>query len=444
VPSALLLFEPPDGGAPEVVLNLALSMERHGWNARVAGPEQASIRARLEQAGVAYLPVSRLRRGSRSPLADVQALRSLDRTLAREPVDVIHCHSSKAGVLGRLLGARRGIPVVYSPHCFAFLRDLGPLSRIAPALVERMLAPLTSAYVCVCESERRAALKLSLASSERTYCIYNGVPSPPLDGGGPEQALLDFKGDGVLVGAVTVLRRQKRLDVLIDAIPSVLAQVPQARFAIIGNGPMQAKLKERAAANGLAEDPRFAFFPFTPPSARYMGALDLYVLSSAWEAMPVGVLEALSWGVPQVVTDVGGTVEAVTSETGQLVPPKHPEALAGAIVGMLGNPQLRASAHAASRARHRAMFDAERMVQETVSVYRSVLHSRRRNGAALPATSSPQAPDAQTAGTGFALATAAAATNGDAAGHAPETGSLTAIPGVLDPAPNARVMARLP
>jgi glycosyltransferase involved in cell wall biosynthesis len=372
MPRALLLFEPPDGGAPEVVLNLALAMERHGWSAHVAGPEQASIRSRLEQAGIEYLPVSHLRRGSRSPVADLRALRNLDRMLTREPFDVIHCHSSKAGVLGRLLGMRRGVPVVYSPHCFAFLRDLGPLSRLAPAAIERLLAPLTSAYVCVCDAERDAALRLALAPAERTHRIYNGVPDPP-PSASPEQALLDFKGDGVLIGAVTVLRRQKRLDVLIEAIPTVLAEAPQARFAIVGNGPMQAKLKERARALGLEENPRFAFFPFTPPSGRYMSALDLYVLSSAWEAMPMGVLEALSWGVPQVVTSVGGTVEAVTGETGQLVEPKHPQALAGAIVEMLRSPALLASASAASRARHRAMFDAERMVRETVGVYESVV-----------------------------------------------------------------------
>jgi glycosyltransferase involved in cell wall biosynthesis len=224
----------------------------------------------------------------------------------------------------------------------------------------------------VCEAERRAALKLRLAPAVRTHRIYNGVPDP-LPGGDPEQALLDFKGDGVLIGAVSVLRKQKRLDVLIDAIPTVLAQAPQARFAIIGNGPMQAKLEERAAASGLSEDPRFAFFPFTPPSGRYMGALDLYVLSSAWEAMPVGVLEALSWGVPQVVTNVGGTIEAVTADTGRLVAPKRPGALADAIVGMIDSPSLRVSASVASRARHRTMFDAERMVRETVDIYQSLV-----------------------------------------------------------------------
>lgn len=377
MPRALLLFEPPDGGSPEVVMNLALNMERHGWSALVAGPERASTRERLERASVEYLPVSHLARGAGSPFSDLRALRSLSALLAREPFDVIHCHSSKAGVLGRLLGVRRGVPVVYSPHCFAFLRDLGPLSRMAPAAVERLLAPLTSAYVCVCESEQRAALGLPLVSPDRAHCIYNGVPEPLADTR-PERALLDFKGDGLLVGAVTVLREQKRVDVLIDAIPSVLDRVPQARFAIVGNGPMRGRLEEQAAASGLSEDPRFAFFEFTPPSGRYMSALDLYVLSSAWEAMPVGVLEALSWGVPQVVTSVGGTAEAVSEETGRLVSPKQPKALADAIVTMLRSPELRASAQEASRARHRAMFDAERMVRETVGVYETLVAAPQR------------------------------------------------------------------
>jgi glycosyltransferase involved in cell wall biosynthesis len=394
VPRALLMFEPPDGGAPEVVLHLALGMERHGWSVCVAGPEQASIRARLESAAVEYLPVRQLTRGSRSPVSDLRALGSLNARLRRDPVDLIHCHSSKAGVLGRLLGARRGVPVVYSPHCFAFVRDLNPLSRALPALVERLLAPLTSAFVCVCESERRTALRL-LRSPERAHCIYNGVPTPHA-GARPHRALLELKGEGLLVGAVTVLREQKRLDVLIDAIPTVLAAVPEARFAIIGNGPLAGQLRRRAAERGLGGDPRLAFLPFSPPSERYLSALDLYVLPSAWEAMPVGLLEALACGVPQVSTNVGGTAEAVTGETGRLVAPKRPEELAEAIATLLRSPRLRAQAAAASRARHSELFDAERMVRETVAVYERVVAEGARSPAAensyAPADHGYQAP----------------------------------------------------
>jgi glycosyltransferase involved in cell wall biosynthesis len=352
-------------------------MRQHGWSVCVAGPELASIRERLEDAAVDYLPVSDLERGYGSPTADLRALKSLDNLLTKEPVDLIHCHSSKAGVLGRLLGARRGVPVVYSPHCFAFVRDVGLLSRTAPAIVERLLAPLTAAFVCVCESERRAALRLTRGSSHRARRIYNGVPSPQL-GSSPEQSLLDLKGDGLLVGAVTVLREQKRLDLLIDAIPTVFASVPQARFAIVGNGPLRPQLERHAAERGLDKDSRFAFFTFTPPSERYLHAFDLYVLSSAWEAMPVAVLEALACGVPQVVTRVGGTAEAVTEETGRLVAPKRSDELASAIIAMLSSSEERTAAREASRARHQAMFGATRMVRETVAVYESVIHANGR------------------------------------------------------------------
>ncbi len=373
-----------------MVLHLALGMERYGWEVSVAGPEQASIRTRLEDADVEYLPIGHLARGARSPLAPLRALRRLDAQLAEDPCDVLHCHSSKAGVLGRLVGARRGIPVVYSPHCFAFLRDLGPLSRAVPAVAERLLAPLTAAFVCVCEAERDAARRLTPATPARAHCIYNGVPTPPPDTR-PAQALLDFKGDGLLVGAMTVLREQKRLDILLDAIPSVLDKVPEARFAIIGNGPLRPQLERQAAAAGLDTDPRFAFFPFDPPAERYLSALDLYVLSSAWEAMPVGVLEALACGVPQVVTSVGGTAEAVTDQTGRLVAPKRPVELAEAIVALLRSRPLREAAGAASRARHRSLFDAERMVRETVAVYESVLTDRVRSHAPAGLPEEPSA-----------------------------------------------------
>jgi glycosyltransferase involved in cell wall biosynthesis len=363
-----------------VVLHLALGMESHGWGVAVAGPEQASIRPRLEEAAIEYLPMRDFTRGAHSPIAPLRALRHLDARLAEDPCDVLHCHSSKAGVIGRMVGARRGIPVVYSPHCFAFLRDLGTLSRAVPAVAERLLAPLTAACGCVGvgAAARAAALRLTPRAPDRAHCIYNGVPTPTPDAL-PEQALLDFKGDGLLVGAMTVLREQKRLDILIEAIPTVLAEVPNARFAIVGNGPLREQLEQQAAAAGLSSDPRFAFFPFDPPAERYLSALDLYVLSSAWEAMPVGVLEALACGVPQVVTSVGGTAEAVTDETGRLVAPKRPDELADAIVGLLRSRRLREAAGAASLARHRSMFDSERMVRETVAVYESVLADRARS-----------------------------------------------------------------
>jgi glycosyltransferase involved in cell wall biosynthesis len=142
--------------------------------------------------------------------------------------------------------------------------------------------------------------------------------------------------------------------------------MPAATIAVIGDGPELQAL--RAAA-----DPRVVFAPFHAPAARHLRALDVYVLPSAWEAFPIGVLEALACGVPQVATDVGGTREAVTPDTGILVPPSDPRALADAVIALLRDPARRERMAAASRARHAAHFTVERMVAETAAVYDAVL-----------------------------------------------------------------------
>lgn len=172
---------------------------------------------------------------------------------------------------------------------------------------------------------------------------------------------------------MAVLREQKRLDLLVDAAPAVLAAVPDARIAIVGNGPLQAALEERASRLGLGEDPRFRFFPFRTPSARYLGALDVFVLCSGWEGLPIAVLEALAHGVPQVLTRIEGTEEAGSEETAELVAPGDPDALAGGIIRMLRDPARRAAAQEASVRRQRELFDVDQMVARTVAGYDRVL-----------------------------------------------------------------------
>ena len=114
---------------------------------------------------------------------------------------------------------------------------------------------------------------------------------------------------------------------------------------IAGDGPEGPAL--RAAA-----DPRVVFEPFRGRAADHLRELAVYVLPSSWEAFPIGVLEALACGVPQVATDVGGTREAVMPETGLLIAPRDPDALADAVIELLRDPQRRARMAAASRARH--------------------------------------------------------------------------------------------
>jgi glycosyltransferase involved in cell wall biosynthesis len=270
--------------------------------------------------------------------------------------DLVHAHAAKAGVLARLGGLGR--PVVYTPHGFPFVAGSAARRRFGRA-AERALAPVTKAIVCVCEQEAQVGRAAGLG---RLVVVHNGCAACADVPVAPELAALP----GPVVGAVTVLRRQKRLDVLLAAAPAVLDAVPEATIVIAGDGPEGPALR-------VAADPRVRFLPFQAPSARYLRGLDVYVLPSAWEAFPIGLLEAQACGVPQVATDVGGTREALVPETGVLVPPEDPHALAAAIVSLLRDPGRRAAMAAASRARHAERFTVERMVAETAAVYDAAL-----------------------------------------------------------------------
>ena len=284
----------------------------------------------------------------------------------------MHCHSAKAGVLGRIAAALTESPRSTPPHSLPFVGDFSELRRRFATLTERALAPATAALLCVCEAERRIALEHRLGPPDRARVVYNGCEPCP-EGVEVDPALARLREGGPVAAAVTVLREQKRPDIFLEAVPLVLERVPGARLALVGDGPLREELHARAAELGLDDEPRFAFLPFAPPAARHLRAMDVYVLPSAWEAFPIGVLEALACGTPQVATDVGGTGEAVVPETGVLVPPRDAPALAAAVADLLGDAERRARMAQASRERHAERFGVERMVAETAALYRDVL-----------------------------------------------------------------------
>jgi glycosyltransferase involved in cell wall biosynthesis len=355
--------EPPDGGVAEHVTQLALGLPAHGYVTTVLGPPGFAPAERLASAGI-ELRTLPFRRDYAHPWNDARAFAALIRAGG---FDLVHAHAAKAGVLARLAAALGRRPAIYTPHCFPFVGEVSAARRRFGVAAERVLAPRTAAIVCVCEEERQLARAHGLRARLPLAVVHNGCAS--CDGGPPDPDVAALRKRGPVVGAVGVLRRQKRLDVLLAAGPRVHAAVPEAAIAIIGNGPEEARLRTEAAS--LRAD--VAFLPFRPPSAAALRALDVYVLASGWEALPIGLLEAQACGIPQVATDVGGNREAVVPETGLLVPPGDPGALADAVIALLRDGKRRAEMARASRARHEQLFNVERMVAGTAAVYESVL-----------------------------------------------------------------------
>jgi glycosyltransferase involved in cell wall biosynthesis len=370
-PRLLLVFIAPDGGVPLHVSQLAERLHGHGWEVEVAGPPDAVTYGRLGAAGIT---IHRLRfdHGLGAVRKGLGALRHLTGLMRHGRYDLVHSHGLTAGVPARLAASATRVPVVHTPHGFRFIADVGAPRKAFAIGLERALRPLTAALICVCEEERRLALANQIISEDRVYAVHNGCEACD-EQEGPDARLMSMREGGPLAGAVTPLRTEKAVDVFVDAAPRVLERVPQARLVVVGNGERREKLQAQARRLGLCDDERFAFLPFRAPAARYLRTLDVFVLPSSWDAFPISVLEALACGVPQVATDVGGISEAVLPETGLLVPPRDPSAMADAISTLLEDEGRRAKLADGSRARYSERFTLARMVEETATVYTHVL-----------------------------------------------------------------------
>lgn len=318
-----------------------------------------------------------------APLADARACFRLWRLLRRLRPDVVHTHSSKAGFIGRLAARLAGVPVVvHTPHAFAFEDAGAPLRGRCYRALERLAAHWTTRLIAVSKRERELALEIGFRS-EQVAVIPNGI------GGGEEPtsntqpatsnsqqptkvgAAMDVgRSRPPTVGFIGRLCRQKAPDVFLAAIPAMLAQAPEARFRVIGDGPWRRRIRRHVARQSWRARVSFGTARDELDVARELAGLEVLAMPSRWEGLPYTLLEALQAGVPVVAADVGGIREVAEGGAGvRLVPSEDAPRLAAAVNGLLGAPEERARQRAAGLVRVRA-FDLETMVARTAAVYR--------------------------------------------------------------------------
>lgn len=364
-PKVLQVAQPQDGGVAEHVLTLSTGLAARGWGVEVATPPASAITPRLRAAGIEVheLPMAR----TPGP-ADVRAARALRELDARGRYGVIHAHSSKAGALTRA-ALPRAQRIVYTPHCFAFAAAGFERSRrLMYTAIEQLLVPRTGAIVGVCEWERDQARKQLRGAADRMEVVLNGVP--PCGDARPHQDIVSWGGGLPVAGLVAALRPQKDPLTLVRAAAHL--DPSQARLAIVGNGEMAPAIQQEIEARGVGD--RIRLFPFEGSVEPYLAALDVFVLPSSWEALPIAILEAMSCGVPVLATRVGGVPEAVAEDrTGELVPPRDPAALGRALSRMLTDPDRLEAYSAEARRTAAARFDIDSMVGAIAALYERLL-----------------------------------------------------------------------
>jgi glycosyltransferase involved in cell wall biosynthesis len=365
----LQVFEPLEGGVPEHALQLSMGLRDRGWEVEVAGPAPSPFMGRFDDLGVTVhrLPIER---GSLA--GDVRSARALRRRDREDRFDVVHAHSSKAGVFART--AIGGGRVVYSPHCFAFNRETGFPTRLFAWTVEQALVPRTRVVVAACDWERRQGSRILLGAGRRTEVIEYGVP--PCADVPPDRALREFAADDTLAGFIGRLEPQKDPVHLVRSFAAAVEAGAPGKLAVVGNGPLDEAVAAEIDRRDLAG--RAALFPFQPGrTAEYLRAFDVFVLGSRWEALPISMLEAMTCGIAVLVTAVGGVPDLLDGKHGgRVVPPEDEAALAAGLRELLADEEMRRNIAAQGLELAETRFARDRMVADVEALYLRLLAER--------------------------------------------------------------------
>jgi glycosyltransferase involved in cell wall biosynthesis len=323
-----------------------------------------------------------------SPWADLVAFWKLYRLIRRERFQIVHTHSSKAGVLGRLAAYLAGTPlIVHTLHSLVF-HDYQPRSvNLALRLIKRALATITDHYISVSRLIAERALAAGIGSPDRFTTIYSGME---LDwflaadhDGHRVRTELGIPSGAPVVGKIARLFKLKGHDQLLDAVPAVVARHPDVRFLLVGDGILQNHLRSRCEQLGVAGNVVFAGLVDRERIPEMLAAMDVLVHTSLREGLARVLPQALAMGRPCVAVDLDGAPEVVVpGRTGYLVRAGDAAGLADAVNRLLDDSELRSRMGHEGRRLVDPAFREETMVAQIADLYESLL-SRPRSGSRL-------------------------------------------------------------
>ncbi len=368
-----MVVEAALAGVGRHVLDLCGGLSGRGHDVRLLYcPLRADDAFGERLSGLVGVPAAQVNMHREPSTSDIPAVRSLRRRLFSEgPFDVLHAHSTKAGLLARLAGVGGPAAVVYTPNAVRSMdpRPIRPV-RVLYAATERMLAELTDIIIAVSPAERGHLRALGVPDS-KLRLVPNAIePAESLDRRNV-RAELGLPDDIPVVGFVGRLAPQKAPDVLIEAFAELADRNADSVLAVVGYGDMEASLKRRTKELGIGTRVRWLG---QRPGRRSMSAFDVFCLPSRYEGLPYTLLEAQSAGLPLVTTPAAaGGMLVEHGRNGLLVPPDRPDALASALEELLRDSDMRRQMGESSAARA-AAFMLPGMVDSTERAYHSAIH----------------------------------------------------------------------
>jgi len=315
------------------------------------------------------------------PWKDIFAYGKLVQILRALRPDLVHTHSGKAGILGRLAARKAGVPIViHHIHGPSFGPWQGKISNLVFKGAERVAGRVTDHFFCSANAMSQLYLSAGIGHPGQYTRIFSGFDVTPFLQAGPSGALrerLGLQADDFVVGKLGRLAPLKGHSDLIDAAPAIIQECSRARFLIVGDGRLRSRLECQVRASGLAD--RFVFTGLVAPAEvpDYLAVMDCLVHLSYREALSRALPQALAAGIPVVSYDFDGADEVCRDgETGFVVHQGDTQAVAHRVVCLAKDSALRKEMGERGQALVREAFNIERMVQSQYEVYKRLANAR--------------------------------------------------------------------
>jgi glycosyltransferase involved in cell wall biosynthesis len=341
------------------------------------GPE-GTLLERAQKYGYRVEVLDSMRRAI-LPGKDYFTYRAMARRLRELNPDVVHTHSSKAGIIGRWAASKAKVPVViHTIHGLAFTASTSVMVNGFYKWAERVTAPKTTKIVCVADAMREQSLRAKIGRPEQYVTVYSGMDTAPfLNPPVPREQVrreLALRDDHIVIGTIARLFHLKGHDDLLELAPRLCQRSPNLRFLWIGDGLLREQFENRMTQMGLRD--RFILTGLVPPARipELTGAMDILVHPSRREglarALPQGSLAAK----PVITYDIDGNCEAlIEGETGFAILPFDKEKLCIAIEPLVADEPLRNRMGEAGRQFALTRFDVKVMVESLERLYATLL-----------------------------------------------------------------------
>lgn len=330
----------------------------------------------LESEGIEFIQCPFLLRKI-NVIKDLKAFFDIWRIIKKYNPLIVHTHSSKAGLMGRLAAKLAGTPIiVHTPHGHVFFGYFGPLKTKLFIILEKLASRITEKIVALTNREKKDHILFKIAEEDKFSVIYSGIELNILKESSSEEKQnlkkeLGIPENSLIVGTAGRLVPVKGPEFLVKASKYIISKYPDTYFMFTGDGPLEQDLKRKALEMGISDN--IIFLGWRDDLAKIISIYDIFVLPSLNEGMGRVLVEAMALGKSIVASNVGGIPDLIVhGKNGFLVPPKNPKELAKYIQVLLEDKDKREKMGLAGK-EMAYNFTSERMVEKIANLYKKLL-----------------------------------------------------------------------